>query len=53
MIEELIDILEDNRLLKVAESRLGSNTTDLYDFIKQEGFSIEELEELSESIEFE
>ena len=43
----------DYRLLKLAESRANSNTIDLEDVIKEEGFSIEELEILSENIEFE
>ena len=52
-LEKFLEAMENIRLLKLAESRSGSNTTDLEDFIKQEGFSIEELEELSESVEFE
>ena len=50
--EKFLEAMENIRLLKLAESRSGSNTTDFEDFIKQEGFSIEELEELSESVEF-
>ena len=53
MDREVVDFLDDYRLLKLAESRVNSNTIDLEDVIKEEGFSIEELEMLSENIEFE
>ena len=45
--------MENIRLLKLAESRANSNTTDLEDVVIEEGFSMQELEELSESVEFE
>lgn len=40
-------------LLRLAESRANDNTTPLEDFIAEEGFSMQELEELAESVEFE
>lgn len=52
-LEKLLEDMENIRLLKLAESRANSNTTDLEDVVREEGFSMEELEELSESVEFE
>ena len=52
-LEKLLEDMENIRLLKLAESRANSNTTDLEDVVIEEGFSMEELEELSESVEFE
>lgn len=52
-LEKLLEDMENIRLLKLAESRANSNTTDLEDVVREEGFSMEELEQLAESIEFE
>lgn len=52
-LEKLLEDMENIRLLKLAESRANSNTTDLEDVVIEEGFSMQELEELSESVEFE
>lgn len=41
------------RLKKIAESRINDNTTSFKSFINEQGFSMEELEELAESVEFE
>lgn len=51
--EWLLEKSENIRLLKLAESRENSTTTSFDDFVKEQGFSMEELEELSESVEFE
>lgn len=48
-----LEKIENLRLLKLAESRNNSTTTSFEDFIIEEGFSMEELEELSERVEFE
>lgn len=52
-LEEIFEKIENIRLLKLAESRLDSASTSFEEFVKEQGFSIEELEEISESVEFE
>lgn len=52
-LEELLEKIENIKLLKLAESRTDDNTSSFETFIKEQGFSIEELEEISESVEFE
>lgn len=52
-LEELLDRIENIKLLKLAESRTDDNTSSFETFIKEQGFSIEELEEISKSVEFE
>lgn len=52
-LEKLLETIENIRLLKLAESRMNDNTTSFEDFMKEQGFSMEELQELSESVEFE
>jgi hypothetical protein len=37
----------------MAEKRTGSHTTSFESFVEEEGFSMEELKELAESVEFE
>ena len=52
-LEKLMEKIENIRLLKLAESRADSNTVSFESFVQEEGFSMEELEELSESVELE
>lgn len=52
-LERLLERIENIRLLKLAESRANDNTTSFEEFVKEQGFSIDELEELSGSVEFE
>lgn len=52
-VEKLLDKIENIRLLKLAESRADDNTTSFETFVNDQGFSMEELEELSESVEIE
>lgn len=52
-LEELLEKIENIRLLKLAESRVNNNTSSFETFVKDQGFSMEELEEISESVEFE
>lgn len=52
-LEELLEKIENIRLLKLAESRADNNTSSFETFVKDQGFSMEELEEISESVEFE
>lgn len=51
--EELLERIDNIRLLKLAESRKDDNSSPFEDFVKEQGFSMEELEALSESVEFE
>lgn len=52
-VEKFLDKIENIRLLKLAESRADDNTTSFETFVNDQGFSMEELEELSESVEIE
>lgn len=52
-LEELLDKIENIKLLKLAESRVDDSTSSFEAFVKEQGFSIEELAEISESVEFE
>lgn len=52
-VEKLLDKIENIRLLKLAESRANDITTSFEAFVNDQGFSMEELEELSESVEIE
>ena len=52
-LEEILEKIENIRLLKLAESRTDSNTSSFDSFVNEKGFLIEELEEIAESVEFE
>ncbi len=52
-LETLLEKIENTRLLKLAESRRNDRTTSFASFVEEQGLSMEELEELSESVEFE
>ncbi len=52
-LDRLLDKIENIQLLKLAESRVGGRADSFELFVKEEGISMEELEELSESVEFE
>jgi prevent-host-death family protein len=52
-LEMLLERIENIRLLKIAESRAKDNTSSFKAFVEEQGYSMEELEELSESVEFE
>ncbi len=52
-LETLLEKIENIRLLKLAESRRNDRTTSFASFVEEQGFSMDELEELSESVEFE
>ena len=52
-LEAFLEKIENIRLLKLAERRANSDTTSFEKFVNEQGFSMEELEELSESVEFE
>jgi prevent-host-death family protein len=50
-LEELLEKIENIRLLKLAENRANDNTSSFESFVQEQGFSMEELEEVSESVE--
>lgn len=52
-LERILDMMENMRLLKIAESRKGNSYINFEDLVTEEGFSMEELEKLSESVELE
>lgn len=52
-LEKFLEAVENMRLLKLAESRSTSETISFENLVTQEGFSIEEIDELAESIELE
>lgn len=52
-LEALLEKIENIRLLKLAESRVNDNSTSFEEFVNEQGFSMDELAELSESVEFE
>ena len=52
-LEKYIEKIENIRLLKLAEERVGDSTSPFEQLVKEEGFTLEELEALSESVEFE
>ena len=51
--EKFLEAVENMRLLKLAESRSTTETISFEDFVTQEGFSMDEIDELTESIELE
>ncbi|MDE6846577.1 MAG: type II toxin-antitoxin system Phd/YefM family antitoxin [Lachnospiraceae bacterium] len=52
-LEQLMEKIENIRLLKLAENRADNHTTSFETFVNEQGFTMEALEELSESVEFE
>lgn len=52
-LEAFIDKIENIRLLKLAERRADSKTGSFEEFVSEQGFSMDELEEMAESVEFE
>lgn len=52
-LEEILEKVENIRLLKLAESRANDSTSSFESFINEQGFSMEELEKISESVEIE
>ncbi len=51
--EKIIEKVEEIRLLRLAEQRACDNTISFDEFISEQGFSVEELEELAGSVELE
>ncbi|MCI9067336.1 MAG: type II toxin-antitoxin system Phd/YefM family antitoxin [Lachnospiraceae bacterium] len=53
LLEKLLERVENIRLLELVESRANDSTDSFEAFVGEEGFSMAELEELSESVELE
>ena len=51
--EKILEKVEEIRLMRLAESRANSNSMPFEDFVAEQGFSMEELEELAGSVELE
>ena len=52
-LEKFLEAVENMRLLKLAESRSTNETISFEVLVTQEGFTMEEIDELAESIELE
>ena len=52
-LEKILEVAENVRLLKMATTRDNSKTTDFEKFVEEQGFSMDELEEMAESVEIE
>ena len=50
MLEKILEKIENIRLLNLAKAREGEDLRDFEDFVKTTDVSMEELEELSESV---
>lgn len=51
--EQMFEEIENLKLLKMAQSRKGGHYTTFEDLITEEGFNIDEIKKLAESVEFE
>ena len=51
--EKLMELIENYRLLNIAESRKESETLDFEELISSEGFDIEDLRKHMDEVEFE
>ena len=52
-LEKISEEIEDMRLLSLAKERENSETISFEDFVREEGFSLEEIDRLSETVEIE
>lgn len=52
-LEKILDAVENIRLLEMAESRNNNNTISFESLVAEEGFTMEELEKIAESVELE
>ena len=52
-LEKLLEAVENIRLLELAESRVDDQTSSFQAFVREQGYTMEDLEELSESVDFE
>lgn len=51
--DALMEIVEDVLLLSKVERRKNSGTTDFSDFVREQRYSMDEIEKLTESVEIE
>lgn len=51
--EKLMEIIENHRLLTLANSRKIDDGDDFYGFLESEGLSVSELEKLADTVEIE
>ena len=52
-LENLLEELENIRLIQLAESRKNNVTVSFEEIVNESGFSMDEIKELAESVEFE
>lgn len=52
-LEKMLEMIEDTRLLSLAEERKNSETIAFEDILKEEGISPDEIKKLAESVEIE
>ena len=52
-LENLLEELENIRLIQLVESRKNNDTVSFEDVVNESGFSMDEIKELSESVELE
>ena len=52
-LEKILEMVENMRLHKIAESRKNDISIPFEDFVAEEGFTMEEVEKLAESVEIE
>ena len=52
-LEKILEKMENIRLLNLAENRTNDTTTSFEDFAVEQGFSMSELDKLSECVELE
>ena len=52
-MQGLLEAVEDVYLLKILEQRNNNDTIDFEKFVAEQGYSMDELEEMTESVEIE
>ena len=52
-MQGLLEAVEDVYLLKILEQRNNNDTIDFEKFVAEHGYSMDELEEMAESVEIE
>lgn len=52
-LEKLLELAENTYLLDTAAGRDNANSTDFESFVSEQGFSMQEIDELAESVEIE
>jgi len=52
-MDKFLEDLENMRLLKMASSRKNNHTSSFEDLVAEDGFSLDEIKNLADSVEFE